>query len=72
MRILLLLALFIFLKPILKQVTHRWAALQSQPISPIDEPLSQPNHHHWFNFYFWDAATNYGQHAQARVYAHRT
>jgi hypothetical protein len=37
--LLILLMLLILLKPIRKQVAHRWAALQCQIHQPSDEPL---------------------------------
>jgi hypothetical protein len=67
---LFVLALLVLLKPIHTQVVHQWVALQCLIRRPASEPLPQPNHHRWLSSYYWDVATNYGQHVRARVYTH--
>jgi uncharacterized membrane protein len=66
--LLLLLAPLVLLKAIHIQVAHQWATLNAK-LCPVGEPLPQPNHQRGFGSYFYDAATNYGQHVRARVYA---
>jgi hypothetical protein len=68
--LLLLLALLVLLKVIHTQVVHQQAALQCHTPLPAGEPLSQLKHHREHGSYFWDAATNYGQHIRAMVYTH--